>query len=826
MDRPSFDEYLADRNLRAARLLALLAAVLVPSGVILDWCTHREDLTWLFLLRIAAAVVAAVCLLLTYLRGAQRHTFALGLAPILATAIAIEVMIESLEGYASPYYAGLTHCLFALGVIFYWRVPQILLACFLVLAVWLIPTFAQAAVIELAPFANNFFALGVAAAIAVASNGSRFRSVEREYSARANLVDALEQLKELDHAKNQFFANVSHELRTPLTLIVAPTAELLEREALDDATRGVLQVVQRHAARLLRHIDELLDLSGLDAGRLRLDIAEIDVGALLATQVEISKPAAAANEIELSLEASERTEKIWADAHRLDIIVTNLIGNALKYTPAGGRIIVRLRKEGDSVIVDVADTGPGIPEADLPRVFERFYQASQGERRRQGHGIGLALAKELAELHGGSLTVNSRLGEGSTFTLRLRTGRGHFKPEVIERRQSFRPDAAHDRRYEDAKSTRSLDRAQVPVPPLSDSAAVAYPDGRRPHVVVVEDQADLRDLIRRLLEASYDVHEAKDGREALEYLRTASVDLVVSDIMMPRMSGTELCRMMKSDPVLRTVPIILLTARVGSEATMDAYAHGADDFVSKPFHPRVLCARVSAQLKLRALALQLIAQEKAATIGTLAAGVAHEVRNPVNAITGASRVLLREEYNNSEQQKRLLNVVMDAAWRIDAIVAALDAHARPAELDVVRPFDLREGIEATLRLLDQRMEDVQIHRDYSTEKQALVRAAAVNQVVLNLLDNALKAGARNVWIRLVEQGERIVVGVADDGRGVPAEIHSRIFDPFFTTREPGQGTGLGLHLAHKIVSEHGGRLWHEQRDGGGARFSFDVPSAA
>jgi signal transduction histidine kinase len=816
----SFEDYLAERNLRAAKLISTLCIFMVPSGVVLDYFTHKSDVPWLFGLRLAVSAASGVCAWLTTLPGAKRFAFTLGVVPILATAIAIEFMVEGLEGYASPYYAGLIHCLLALGVIFYWRVPQIVIACSLVIGVWVVPTLLRGEAIETGPFANNFFALAVSAMVAVASNGNRVAAVAREFSARSELETALDRLKELDHAKNQFFANVSHELRTPLTLILAPLEELLETTR-DDRSRDMLDVVRRNAGRLLRHIDELLDLSRLDARRLRLNLTDLDLREILANQVENAHAAASAAGLEIVLDAPQTIFGILGDAHRVDIIVTNLVSNALKYTPAGGRIVLGLKDERDEAVVSVSDTGLGIPPADAEHVFERFYQVA--DRRRQGAGIGLALAKELAELHSGSLTVESELDRGSTFILRLKKGRAHFNPDFIERRTYAEAPAGKDRRRYEVAPDGAVVRHDSSIPP-SGPELIPFSNGRRPRVVLVEDNGDLRLLIHKLLAKTCDVTDAEDGEEALPIIRRLLPDLVVSDVMMPGMSGSELCRVVKSDPVLKSIPVILLTARVGSDATMSAYAHGADDFVSKPFHPRVLVARVAAQLKLRALSLQLVAQEKAAGISTLAAGVAHEVRNPLNAISGACQVLLTGKVEG-ESKERLLKVALDATERVDRIVMALDAHARPAEADLPRPYDLREGIDATIRLLEHRLGGIALHRSYDTEQLALVRAAAVNQVVLNLIDNAAKSGAKNVWLALFEDGSRVTVHVDDDGPGVPPDIATRIFDPFFTTREPGLGTGLGLHLSYQIVADHGGRLWHEAREGGGARFGFDVPLA-
>ena len=236
-------------------------------------------------------------------------------------------------------------------------------------------------------------------------------------------------------------------------------------------------------------------------------------------------------------------------------------------------------------------------------------------------------------------------------------------------------------------------------------------------------------------------------------------------------------------------------------------------------------ARIRAQLKLRALAIHLAQQEKMAVVGTLAAGVLHEVRNPVNAIRNASRLLLAGEVEQGVATQ-LLTVISDGAERIEGIAAALDSHARPADAGGSSPSDVREGIDATFRLLAHRMAGIGLHRDFQTERLADVPSGPLNQVFLNIADNAVRIGAKNIWVRVVERGDSVRVEFADDGPGVPAEYGTRIYDPFFTARKDGSGTGLGLHISRQIAETHGGSLWHEPRPGGGAVFILEIPALA
>jgi signal transduction histidine kinase len=695
---------------------------------------------------------------------------------------------------------------------------------------------------------GTMFFVATAAGLSIATASFKYDLARRDYSTRSELYavarreanarhrlahattelqDALERLKELDRLKSKFFANVSHELRTPLTLILAPIEEMAEATS-DRNQLQYLRVVRRNAHRLLRLIDDLLDLSRLDAGGLRLNLAEIDLRAIAATVHENSKPAAMTKSIEFNFIAQASSQKILGDAHRLEIVITNLVGNALKFTPAGGRIELRVEDLPTGVSLQVSDTGRGIPPNAIPHVFERFYQATPAEQRREGGvGIGLALAKELVELHGGSMTVASRFGEGSSFSFFIPFGSDHIRPEAIERRREYAPSEDFRRRTEDpGPAAKTAGATTVSAPEQAEAARpepVFFSGSRRAKIVLAEDHGDVREFIRGLLEPEYDLLTATNGDEAWELVCRELPDLVVSDVMMPGRTGTELCRDIKAEPALKNIPVLLLTARVGSEATLEGFAHGADDFVAKPFHPRVLLARVRAQLRLRALGLQLAEREKLAVVGMLAAGILHEVRNPVNAILNAARVLATGKAE-AQMTERLIGVISDGAQRIHGITSALETHARPAESGGFILSDVREGLDATLRLLEHRMKDVTVHREYVTDAKAAVPPGPLNQVFLNILDNALRAGARNLFLHVAEQGERLTVRMGNDGPAVPPGIAQRIFDPFFTTREAGTGIGLGLYLSRRIVEAHHGALWVEDRPGGGAEFVVELPA--
>ena len=428
-------------------------------------------------------------------------------------------------------------------------------------------------------------------------------------------------LTALDEVKTRFFTNISHELRTPLTLILSPLEQMLT----EPAPRPEVRPMHRNARRLLRLITQLLDIARLEAGSMRLRAVPTDLARAARAIAEVFGPLALAHDVALRVEAEApppAAAPLYADADKLEQILSNLLSNALKFTPPGGQVRLRVGYAEGWALASVADTGTGIAADELPRVFERFEQADAGRQRQHGgSGVGLALVRELVALHGGTATASSTVGEGSTFTVRLALGTAHLQNHDIgpaplpdegsgpaggwaagaadelasaaEAEADFGADygAGSEAEYgtNAAAAGDSSDPDRAAAADLANRTRAA---DERPLVLIVDDSADLRHYLRHCLQADYRLLLAADGTLGLARAQAALPDLIVSDLMMPGLDGFQLCQALKTDERTSHIPVVLLTA-LGSEASrLAGLGLGADDYLTKPFRPAELLARV------------------------------------------------------------------------------------------------------------------------------------------------------------------------------------------------------------------------------------------
>ncbi|HZI15106.1 MAG TPA: ATP-binding protein [Myxococcus sp.] len=653
----------------------------------------------------------------------------------------------------------------------------------------------------------------------------------RELSeTNVKLEASLARQQELDRLKTEFFDNVSHELRTPLTLILLTVESLQKRHEDAVAVRQHLATMDRSAQRLLRLINNLLDLAQLESGRARLRYQPLELYGFLGSVVAPFRAMADRQELWLQLEGQE-VEPIHGDPERLDIVFQNLLSNALKFTQAGG-VTVRVREDATDVLVEVEDTGPGIAPQDIPVIFDRFAQAdNSGTRRFGGTGIGLALVKETLELHSGGISVKSVQGKGTTFLVRIPKGTAHIREDLRERRRAELP-VRRERRVSGSFPTVEPSGPPAPTPPgqtvlPSGARDHAGPAAGAPRVLVVEDDREIRGFISRLLTEHYAVLEAVNGEEGRQRALAERPDLIVSDVMMPLLSGLQMLAALRADPRTVDIPVILLTARQEVSAKVEGLGTGANDYLGKPFSPRELLARIETQLRLREAAIRVAENERLAAIGLLTSGFAHEVRNPLNGLMNAMAPLketLAAGPEAAEASKAMLELMEECGQRIRQLAESLLSFVRTSDAPVQLSLDV--SLDSTMSVLAWRVPSgVTVERAYQFSGPVLGDPGSLNQVWLNLLDNALRAVGDKGRVRVAtaRQGDEAVVTISDDGVGIRPEDMERLFHPFFSTRAAGEGTGLGLALSRRIVMRHGGRIVLTSEPGKGTQVEVRLP---
>jgi PAS domain S-box-containing protein len=429
-----------------------------------------------------------------------------------------------------------------------------------------------------------------------------------------------ESLAELDRAKTVFFSNISHEFRTPLTLMLGPIEDLLQHSDSDvsAAVRSQLEAVNRNGLRLLRLVNTLLDFSRIEAGRVRATYRPTDLAGLTADLSSVFRAAVEHAGLKLIVDCPELPESVYVDREMWEKIVLNLLSNAFKFT-LQGQIEVSLRIVESQVELRVIDSGIGIPAKELPHLFERFHRVENAEgRTHEGSGIGLALVQELVRLHGGSISAESVVGQGTTFTVRIPTGFAHLPAEQISsgdddfsgvsRAVPYVQEALRwlpDQPDEGARGVFDTSdyRDELAAAPISKG------DLNRARVLIADDNRDMRQYVTRLLTGRYELASVADGIAALDKAREWKPDLILTDLMMPRLDGFGLLRRIREDPDLRETPVIMLSARAGEESRVEGIEAGADDYLVKPFSARELIARVEAHLKMARMRREAAEQE-------------------------------------------------------------------------------------------------------------------------------------------------------------------------------------------------------------------------
>jgi signal transduction histidine kinase len=859
-----------------ARRATLIVGAFVLGGTFMDWQVF-PSLGWRFL------TIRALCtlvLIIIYLalgswpttRRMNLISYGIAMPPI----IAICMMIMVTGGEESSYYAGLNLVLVGLAFLWRWSFSNSLIMVIICLG-----SYYTSVVLSPGPFVpallvNNSWFLVVTGVFVVVGNFYYERLRFREFALHAEvesshrlLESKNQQLSELDEAKTRFFANISHELRTPLTIMLGITERLkatVSRLPLDDGMAEMTTMLEQNGLRLLKLIDDLLDLVRFDTGHADINLQPTRIAAYLDGTLGSLRHLAEQDRVALLWNCESQSDQVMIDRDKFDKILLNLVINAIKFTPSGGVIDVKISTVSGMLVLTVEDTGVGIPPDVLPRIFERFWQVDTSSTRKfQGAGIGLALVRSLAEVMGGSVKVTSQLGQGTIFTVELPIQTAAVS-DMLKSQQSEEPlmeggmIADLHRRAALSIPGKMAQRSVAPRPSgeLVFSPRIGVrPSGAPPLVLIADDEPDIRRFLRMQME-DVDVIEASDGAEALELARLRRPQLVLLDHMMPEMDGVEVCRAIRENHATRSVAVIILTARADEQTKLAALQAGANDFLTKPFSTAELALRLENQIAMARIRREIldlnselqaaldqikenevlmVRNEKLSSLGRMSAGIIHEINNPLNyasagihALATFSRALPAADQPDFED---ILKDIREGVERVSQIVIDLRKFTREDQA-VSGDADLVEILTRSRRMVSHHM-GKDIGFNLIAPEVVLIRGNPnqLVQVFVNFFQNSVDAiqqrlesgdgEAGQINVTVDPAGDGWEVGIRDNGIGIPPENLEKIFDPFFTSKDVGKGMGLGLSITHQILKAHGAMIEVDSRPGEFTRFRILFP---
>ncbi|MGA0087006.1 MAG: ATP-binding protein [bacterium] len=665
-------------------------------------------------------------------------------------------------------------------------------------------------------------------------------ALEKEKETQVELRKAKEAAEAANEAKNQIMANTSHELRTPLhgiinlaDLIRVGASGAVSPQAVQD-----LEMIISSAHRLTSLVNDILDFSKLQKQQLELKLKPVDLLQLSETSLALLKPLLADKPIKLHHTLPKDLPLVEGDADRIQQILLNLLGNALKFTESGEVVLSAVVQNG-WIELAVADTGIGVPREKQEKVFEAFEQGDAStERTYGGTGLGLSVAKQLVELHGGRIWLESEEGQGSVFRFTLPSSvaqaQEHPAPVVTLKEQVVRPEPA-------------VESSPVVEEALSEAESnLLLGEPSEITILVIDDEAVNRQVLQKQLAmAGYRVEVAVDGFQGLQRMEQQLPQLILLDVMMPRLSGYETCYRIRRHHGASELPIILLTAKDQPEDTVRGFQHGANDYLKKPFSREELLVRVRFHLQLskanfelhrmmedlRGMQNQLIQSAKLAAVGEMTSGIAHELKTPLAGIsTILSGVELAKQLHQKIDMDATCSRVHLLVQRCSSIIDHMRNYSRRTEETHSQTQVINQLLENTLLLVEPQLKRIggQLECELAKDLPLVMgNDIQLEQVFINLCNNACDAmeqsEERVLTIQSLSEGDEVVVRVSDTGIGMSQEVQERIFESFFTTKSSAKGTGLGMSISQNIVEQHKGRILLESMEGKGTSFEVRLP---
>jgi len=852
MEDPTLHAWVRERNLPGLVTAAWLALVLVPLTWAFDWWYIPEHIHTTGWLRVIVAASGGLVLLM--IRGVpavakkQADTMAEILSVLVAGCAGTVSFLH--DGYESDLFISLILVFVVVGQLFVWstiRAVGFYVACLLLFAEpwalgWVEPIDTQAAA------GRQAFLVG-AAVLCLIANQSRLMQAKTNFlqhqklkEAQNQAHEALGQLKDLDRLKSGFFASIVETIRGPLTLMVSPLDSMLAGDVGDFRANQIeyLETVRRNALRVLKLTDDLVDLSHLEGGLLRLQSESTNLVGVLQGVVDHAQDAARAKEITVSLQAEADQVPLHLDAEKLERAITHIVAAAISSTSAGGRVDLKVREHAGGGEIIIRDNGAGLP----PDWLESFMaDRSQGKwlPPRSPDGIGLVLAQEIVRLHEGTIEVVSRPETGTSFTIQL-------NPQAAP---NAAPAAESDNRASRLRASTDYRYLEIDTATADEQVEHAPSESKATKVLVVDDNPEILRFTQSLLSKDHAVFVAADGEAGLKLAIEEQPDVLITDTRMPKLDGPGLIRALRADPRTEQVPTIMLTARNQSEDREVARESGADMVLEKPFNPRELRTAIRELVRKTHSVVGTVQNAQTRSFEMISAGLAHEMHNPLGYISGAFTAISKnagkiatamdDEAMEDEARKaqvakakkkidEMIPIASRGIKRITELIELMRRYAREGYSSDAVELKVDEAIGTVLEMIAPKGDaEVGIEADLKAP-DVVIKAVPeeLQQAITNLTQNAIDAVGKggHVWIRSRAEDRAVCIEIADDGPGIPKEQLSRIFTPFFTTKEVGKGMGLGLTITRQVIKQHGGTLDVDSTPGQGTTFTIRLPLAS
>lgn len=833
---------------RRFRYVSIIGGILHFAFGLLDIAQYPDKAKLFIWIRVIACSLVLFNLLVSY--TIKKHSLFIWISDLSITiaGLSIVTMIYFAEGIASNYYEGLNivflalfgaNCFYALHNL---CVGLIIFTCYLI-ACWLNPQPFTVALL-----APKVFFLGSTISFIYMvtyffSRQSKMDFIKSEQlKENAQTLSAINQkLIATERAKSEFFANVSHELRTPLTLILGPIKQLLSDPQTTTDQKHDLKVMQRNASVLLKHVNELLDLARLDSSKMEVVWEMTDISKLLRFVCGHFEYIARVKMIDFKIKAG--SSLVYpADRQKVERVLFNLLSNAFKFTPEGGRIDVEIKKIDEYIEISVDDSGPGIPTNMRESIFDRFSQVDTGDARKYGGtGLGLSISKEFIELLSGQIFVaNTAKNGGARIIVRLVKEPESMQGVEPASLQTARPSEIPTLGYTDTASPQHLNLPQT-------KQSIGDTNVKKPAVLVVEDHADMNNFITQLLSADYNVMPFLHAKEALKFVDVLRPDLIITDLMMPDFSGEQLINAIRKDQAAENIPIIVLTAKSDPQLAEAIFKWGAQDILIKPFSESELKARVAHHISMKRLrdlletdvsakssSLQEMAEslirtaaektkaldvaEKALrTRDEILMNLSHELRTPMTSVLGWLELIRNGELDENEREAALSTVFKNATIQQDLINTLLDlVSAQRGEIQLTPSIlDIDTIISEVAFTLGPLLhaKNLQVVRAQANKRIRITAdAVRLKQVFMAILSNAIKFSSPNqiITVDVEDDGDGVTIAIKDQGQGISYEYLPHVFtylrqeDPT-SVRQFG-GAGVSLALCKNLVELHGGRI--------------------